>query len=648
MTKKVVWTSCSRLACSCTTPAPAVIICLTDSALLAPVLCPDSEAGMPYAFTTLEATLTKSWKSQTICEKTYWSYSFAYDETLLADPATALTAEQIAGAFCEGCLTTWAKEQIGNEIQVEVGDTEVTITSQHGCETAFSIAGGSPQIDWHILGNSGTTDGVNFCGTDDDVPFDIRTDNRRSRRTEPNSYVSTSVGVLDSPNILDGSEDNIVTNAVAATLSGGAIYAQSNNPNLISGTGATATTVAFGSTIGGGAGNEIDADGPPNFTNVFQGVDEDFFDYGGYSTIPGGADNRISWNHEPSSLGAGFHTIGGGQSNQIELAGGNATIGGGYINYIGYPLDLLEEFFGNQIACDTVAGGNTNIITGVIPDLGTIQADSIGANFIGSGIANQIENGWQSIITGGWSNLITATATVYGVDVLQTLQSYDFIGGGAYNTVVVGQNCSIVGGAQNKIIGDACSSIAGGMRNLIYSTNPAHDNTIAGSSYELIFPDGLLGGSASQFNVVAGGIGNYIEDGNCSSILGGAFLAIGDFSAGFQGGATRTFTAGGTTAFPFFPFAATNYSQVDLRAFSSIFYMGDVDLWIGNTNNTAKKLKFIEPNTDLDFSSAHFSSFRANAQAANIEYIWPAAAGVAGNSLKILSVVGTTVTLQWA
>jgi hypothetical protein len=255
VTKKVVWTSCTRLACACATPPPPVILCLTSSDLLAPIACPNPDVAMSYAFTTLAATLTKSWKSSDACQNPSWSYVFEYDETLLATPTVALTAAQISGAFCEGCITTWVRDEVGDEIAVDINADEqtVTITSQHGCATAFSISGGDPTIDWHTTGNTGTVDGTDFCGTKDAVPFTVRANNLRARYTDPNTYASTTGGSIDAPNILDGSSINVVTNAVAATVTGGAKYAQSNKANKILGTGLTPTTIAFGSTVGGGA-----------------------------------------------------------------------------------------------------------------------------------------------------------------------------------------------------------------------------------------------------------------------------------------------------------------------------------------------------------------------------------------------------------
>lgn len=139
MTKTVVYTSPIRLSCISVTPAPDVILCLTDSSLLAPVICPDSESEVPYDFTTLEAKLNKSWKNGDNCGAITYSYVFAYDETLLAVPGTALVASQISGVFCEGCLTDWVQEEVGNEVSlVDNGNGTLTLTTQHGCTYTFN------------------------------------------------------------------------------------------------------------------------------------------------------------------------------------------------------------------------------------------------------------------------------------------------------------------------------------------------------------------------------------------------------------------------------------------------------------------------------------------------------------------------------
>lgn len=424
--------------------------------------------------------------------------------------------------------------------------------------------------------------------------------------------------------VIVGGRHGFVTDTSFATISGGGVYTQSGNPNFIN--GQDALNIAVGSTIGGGAGNRIDPDGIPNF--------DDNFDYGGYSTISGGGDNIIKWQNEPSANGAGFHAIGGGQSNMIIRAGGNATIAGGFINEIVYGNNMItgDDSGFATIDSDVIAGGNVNLIIGN-PPVSPLHVDTLGANFIGGGETNEIDNGIRCVIGGGWDNGIFTAGGNFGP------YSYQVIGGGTVNLHSQSQVSFIGGGMYNELHNDTCSVIVGGYSNYINGSTPGTVQVDSTGAYGTINPST----TANVHNAILGGVANQIATGFCSSILGGAFLKIGASSFGYQSPATRSFSSivAGTVAH-----GAT--SQVDVSAFSGIGYLGDVDLWIGNTDSTARKVKFFEPNSATNYSGTNFSSFRAQAQSADIEYIWPASAGTAGQQLTIDTVVGTVVTLKWA
>lgn len=137
-TKTVVYTSSSRLSCWSLTN-PGVILCLSDSSLIAPQECLGGGGDVPFDFTTIEATLTRSYKSGGCCNNPSYTYVFSYDDAQLADPETALLASQIVGVFCEGCLTTWIEEKVGNEVVLlDNGDGTLTLTTQHGCSYTFN------------------------------------------------------------------------------------------------------------------------------------------------------------------------------------------------------------------------------------------------------------------------------------------------------------------------------------------------------------------------------------------------------------------------------------------------------------------------------------------------------------------------------
>lgn len=110
-----------------------------------------------------------------------------------------------------------------------------------------------------------------------------------------------------------------------------------------------------------------------------------------------------------------------------------------------------------------------------------------------------------------------------------------------------------------------------------------------------------------------------VVSGTLSTIAGGSNLTVGDYSFGFSGNATG---------------AAKN-----ITSFPQTAYLGDVDLWLGNLDNTARQLRFYEPSG----AGAFYSSFRAGNQAATINY-----------TLPISQPLGTTVltdngtgTLSW-
>ena len=94
---------------------------------------------------------------------------------------------------------------------------------------------------WSLTGNTGTTPGTNFIGTKDPNAFEIKVNNSRALRLEPNAT---------SPNLIGGHPDNAVTGSYGSFIGGG---------GGAGGTGGNANTINAGQygIIGGGAGNEI-------------------------------------------------------------------------------------------------------------------------------------------------------------------------------------------------------------------------------------------------------------------------------------------------------------------------------------------------------------------------------------------------------
>lgn len=393
--------------------------------------------------------------------------------------------------------------------------------------------------------------------------------------------------ILGNSDIVDGTNFLGTTNDVAVDF-------RQNNERVFrfqAGTGSKKQSIVGGPDTNSinGADNSFIGGGT---ANIIGGTATNPSHLSSYSVVTGGIDNVAT-----NAIGCGIFS---GERNEIS---GDATndnypsdhcvIGGGYTNTITDSSTNCGIF-----------SGRFNIIT--------LDFDSV----ICGGSFNAINTvGSENFIGGGDNNLITATDATDN-------HAGNTICGGESGLIDNTNDASILGGKLGKVTGAWLSSVCGGYNNCI--TGTAHTDSKVIKEVNAIL--------CGESNLIASGIG--------SSILGGGGLKIGSYTLAYQN--SHVLSRNGTTK------VISPTTQVDISAFADFCFLGDVDLWLGNIDGVARKLKLFEPNGDTGYSTANFSSFRAQAQAANIDYIWPAAAGVAGNSLKIQSVVGTTVTLEWA
>lgn len=660
----VNYTTRTKLDCGDTLPT-SVILCV-NPLKVAPYSCPETDVDQIWEYNFIPATLTDVTKFQDGCAPASWKYTFCFDDIFVV-PGETILRNDVTGIVCKDCLTTWVEDLVGNESKIVTdGGGAQTFISEHGCEYPINAGGevcvtdsvtinlsldgggcvtGDVNISadignattiqpdglytpagagggWALIGDAGTIDTVNFLGTTDNVPHEIRANNLRVRRIEPDPL---------GPRIIDGCEENAVEpNPGNSVLSGGkpgnGFFG--NDTNYIQG--------GYYSVICGGQDNLMLPSASPQ-GDLIQGYDTICGGLTNFFQIDNIANGFNTWNPD------GFNFIGGGYDNFV-IDSEYCTIGGGSVNFILYssaifpPTIVVTDYAG----FDTIAGGESCYILGYDDtfDPGTAP-DYLGKNFVGGGSSNGVEEGIGCTIAGGIENFVLTISSARQ----NVPQWYNSILGGYGNQIDSTARVTIGGGGTNGVEGQDSSSILGGYLNQIINTTPVTLPGFPAATYKTIDPVNATGVG----NAILGGIANWIKDGRESSILGGAFLQIGAYSFGYQNAHTRSFTNinGGEIDRATFP-QTTEPPQVDVSAFNDIGYFGDVDIWIGNTDSTARKLKFFEPNADLDFSSTNYSSFEAQAQGADIKYVLPAAAGVAGNSLKILSVVGTTVTLQWA
>jgi hypothetical protein len=223
---------------------------------------------------------------------------------------------------------------------------------------------------WKLDGNSGTTAGVNFIGTTDNQPLEIKVNNSRALRIEP-----TAGG----PNLIGGSSPSSIALGVEASTIGGGFN------NFVS---------SSQSVIGGGNVNNI---GPGSIG----------------STIAGGWQNRIHTNAQESTIAGGLQNviltnaqlsaIGGGSGNTISNDSFNSVIAGGLNNRVGGVSSVIGGGTGN------IAAGPSSVIGG-----GVNNSSSIGANVIAGGNFNT-NDGIFSAVGGGNSNIVAGSyATIPG------------------------------------------------------------------------------------------------------------------------------------------------------------------------------------------------------------------------------------------
>lgn len=267
-----------------------------------------------------------------------------------------------------------------------------------------------------------------------------------------------------------------------------------------------------------------------------------------------------------------------------------ATIGGGGAS--GYAHDI----YGNY---GTISGGRANEASNFASvGGGEYNRASHVYSTVGGGYNNQATSN-NSAVLGGYNNWARANSSV--------------VGGGEDN-VARGNLSVVAGGYTNKTMAGA-SSIGGGEWNLADNTAA----TIGGGSnnYASGYASFVGGGEWNVANALhattSGGYYN-TANGQASAIPGGRYLTVGERSFGFNADASGTLT--------------------NLSSMSAVSYFGNTDLMIGNVDNSARSLRFYEPNASYSYSGTNYTSFRAPAMGSNVEYTLPSSQGASGSVLS--------------
>jgi hypothetical protein len=456
-----------------------------------------------------------------------------------------------------------------DNVELRAGANITLVTNEHALIIASTVFGGSNNVccldDWHVAGNLGTTAGVNFLGTLDNQALELKVNNERAFRLEPNA---------NSPNVVGGFSGNAIIPVAGASIQG----------SVISGGGTVFEPTLGGpwpnvirdslANIGGGIGNEVrgalSTIGGGSFNLIEHSANR--------CVIAGGSDNLISSAGVTASA-ADFSTIGGGSENEIRDDSNGSTIGGGRLNLIEANVNFAAIGGGeqNRVAAHntTLGGGQRNTIGSNAPFAailgGLFNVNHGSTATLGGGRNNRIDrDSHYAVVAGGDANLVQASslaATIAGGrnNLIRNNSLAAVIGGGNGNQIEMNNNHSTVAGGEGNRIGSSAihSVISGGSANEVAAdarfgvigggdNNEVHDDfgTIDGGGSNAIRPGATyaaIGGGAvntvgtnSPHSVIGGGLQNNIALGaSTSSIDGGINNAIRDlaYSSTIGGGA---------------------------------------------------------------------------------------------------------------
>lgn len=261
---------------------------------------------------------------------------------------------------------------------------------------------------WALAGNASTNPEVNFLGTTDATPFEVRIQNVRGLRIEPSTVLQGGLPIT--ANVIAGSRGNTVLAGVrGATIGGGGIPVDGSDSGVGIAFAPNRVTDHYG-TVSGGADNTAGIEtghlSTARFATVSGGrgnraIAEEATVAGGSSNVAGGVMSAVTGGHSNSAIGT-YSTIGGGIANTVYGASGTivggagnavtgqaGTVGGGASNCAGGDYSWTGGRRA-KVRMGTVpsSGGCNNVP--VAPDTqgdaGTfVWADSTAADFVSSG-----------------------------------------------------------------------------------------------------------------------------------------------------------------------------------------------------------------------------------------------------------------------
>lgn len=306
------------------------------------------------------------------------------DITTVPNPKAGMTVYNINGAITGSCAT-------GVGVYYFDGTTWV---SENACAAIDSIKTQA----WLLKGNAGTIDGVNFLGTTDAVPFNLRVNNQVAGRVELPSTGNTSLGyqtlMINAPNIgtgaglfntaMGGYALNVNTSGRRNSAFGyDALGANTTgDSNTAVGFGALqVNTTGFNNTATGAYSLNHNTTGKFNTAVGYEALHSNVIDSGStavgayalYNSNGGKGNVAMGLAALFANLTGSFNTVVGTSSMRYStVSSGNATLG----TNAGYNNGVLS------------IGGNNNTFLGTSADSSNISGNNITAVGYQSGYTN--------------------------------------------------------------------------------------------------------------------------------------------------------------------------------------------------------------------------------------------------------------------
>jgi hypothetical protein len=232
----------------------------------------------------------------------------------------------------------------------------------------------------------------------------------------------------------------------------------------------------------------------------------------------------------------------------------------------------------------TVSGAGTRMMW--VPSLGSIRAGkasyqewdavNVGMHSVAMGYGTQA-SGAQSVAMGFFTSAYGMGSTAMGLGASAYVDGSTALGSAAqaagFNSVAMGDNTTAWG-----------------------------DGSVA------------MGSNTNSFGLYSTAMGYQTTTTADNGAAMGKNLKVGLSSFGFNG--------------------STTSNIVDVSSMNNTAYFGDVDLMIGNDDNSARSLKFYGSNNTSDLSGVHFTAFTAQTQPADITYTLPASQGAANSLMR--------------